>query len=289
MSFANEIIHETLPLAAVEINPSSIIALGALAAAGVSIKKITPHWHHTINEGEVGVVLRRGMPVERRDATEDEINSGKSRYKILEPDWYIVPPFRTIQTVYTTDQFGTVSFPLESEDDRQMEVHANITWKIMANGDNPVHAITRVRHEKDDKKDSGDIPQKEKLDVLQDRVLSICRVGLGKVISGKSSDELKRLNYDQIQTDDGRIIELCEDVQLKTIEKCQDDLAYYGVALSKVELNPIFRVGEEVQAQAYIEAAKKLAASLGNPLPPESKANEQNGGAIIPFPGGDAA
>ncbi len=274
MGVAAELLSHTVPLATGEImgvNPAYFLAAAGLATAGYNVKKITPGLHTTINKGELGVVLRRGEPVERR-LTQAKVEAGESNYKIKGPGWYFVAPFSTIQPVYVTDQFDKVHFPLDSDDGPQVAVQANVTWNVSPDGDNPVRSITAVMHQKLDKKeDTNNTEAEVNRRVLENRVLGICGVALGQTLTGLKAKTLKTLNKDAP-----------EEVQQETIERSRERLLKYGVVLSAVELMPIARVGEEVLAQALLTHSPNqhllgVAALLGQTANDGESAEHGNG------------
>lgn len=259
MSVTAEIVSQHLPLATGEIagiNPAYFLAAGAVASAGFYAKKIIPSWHHTINDGEVGVPLRGGKAVERKDVTQAELDQGASRYVILQPNWYFVPPFRTIQTVYITDQPCHIRTPLECIDARgsafKMHAEANLTWHVSPDGDNPVKSITEVMHFKKDKKDTiENDTDEENRNTLKCRVGAIGRVALGQVLNGMSYEELIAANNSQP-----------EEIQAKMITLTQAKLLRYGVILTEVELEPITRADTQVTADAIVRSARITSKAL---------------------------
>jgi hypothetical protein len=130
-----------------------------------------------------------------------------------------------------------------------------------------------VKHEKDDKKDANDsVLQRENINILGERVISVCASGLGRVLYGKKADELYAIHADDP-----------ESIQQKAIEACEERLIYYGVKLRTVELLPATRIGEEVLAQSIKDAGPK------SPIEAAVIASRQAPGAdgrgeIIPFP-----
>jgi len=229
-----ELMSHIPPLATGEVmglNPAYLIGMGAVAGAAYQAKKIIPTWHTTINVGEVGVRLKRGEPTE-----------------VLEPGFYYVPPYRTIQTVYVTDQQHPVSFPLDCEDGPQVQVHANVTWNISPEGDNPIRSIREVMHQKTDKKESTPNPsEEENRQVLKNRVLGLSAIALGKTLTGRTYDELKTINKNDP-----------EEIEAMTIEQSREKLSRYGVILSHVELFPITRVGEQVHGELIVKALQGI-------------------------------
>lgn len=264
-------------------------AIGA-ATVGVTLKKLTPHWHHTINEGERGVWLKNGRPVLLDGFTPQDVIATETKdpfettahYRVAEPSWNFVGPFRTLQTVDVADQPSIVTLEVESADNirKKMAVHANITWNIIAEGDNPVRAITRVKHIKRDKKDAEardpERMEHAKSHPLEERVLQVCTTGLGRVLSGKMAKTLYELTYldaatggQTLATEDvQRYQKMRQDIQACTIQECARELIYYGVRLTRTDLMPVTRANVEVQAEALrtlsvLDAA--VAGTVGGP------------------------
>jgi hypothetical protein len=269
MSVSAELVSQHLPLAVGEIggvNPAYFLAAGALATASYQAKKIIPSWHHTINAGEVGVPLRGGKPIVRENVTAEQIANGESRYVILPPRWYFVPPFRTIQTVYTTDQPNHIEFPLDSEEGKlpsiKLLVSANIVWNVSPDGDNPVKSITEVMHLKKDKKEAVEsATDDENRQVLKTRVAALARVALGQTLTGMTYKQLKTANE-----------HLIDEITQETIERSQASLYRYGVLLTAVELDPIARVDAQVTADAFVLGSRITARAIKKAVkmaPPE--------------------
>jgi hypothetical protein len=292
MSVAHEALQ--LPLAAVK-SPNPLIFLGAagvLTTVALGAKKITPHWHHTINEGEVGVWLRKGEPILLPGFTPEDVEAAEAKnpwdaehhYKIVDHGWRLVRPFCTLQTVDVADQPANVHFPVESADEprQKLEIQANLAWRISPDGDSPVRAITRVKHLKTDKKDAEakDVERKEdsKENPLEGRVMQICRAGLGRVLSGRNAEELHQLTYaGQNPEDAWRFEDMRAQMEKDAIEQCEKKLIYYGVELTQVELIPVVRADAEVQAQALRTLSPSegaIAASTNGHVVPPVEAEE---------------
>jgi hypothetical protein len=284
-----------------------ILATGGLIGAGATMKKLTPSWHHTINEGERGVWLHRGKPVLLDGFTQQDVENREklnpfdltAHYKIGGPKWYFVGPFRTLQTVDIADQPSLVTFDVESADEirSKMAVRANLTWNVIAEGDNPVRSITRVKHIKRDKKDADarDPERQEhtKSHPLEERVLQIGSVGLGRVLSGKMAKELYQLTYldkelGEEQPMAGEDIErykkIRDAIREQTIKECAGDLIYYGVCLSKADLLPVTRVNVEVQAQA-LRTLGVLDAAVAGAVTGPDVTHEENRDNVSPLHG----
>jgi uncharacterized membrane protein YqiK len=277
MGLAQEALHENLPLmmGAIKVNPTYVILAGAGIAAAANLRKITPHLHQTVPANHVGVLLRGGKPVKRWFASEEDLASGESQYKILDSGWYPQPPFYSIEPVALGDRQNDIALQLDSKDDKKLDVFARVTWHVSPEGDNPVHSITRVKHEFGTKKEAPEKDKaEEKRDELMEQVLSICTTGIGTVLSGRKAKQLKNLNLDQ----DG--------FHNSVLEVCEEDLLYYGVKLRSARINPIVRADSEVQAQSVVKAQRLVADAIR-----ENRDDpEKGGGILIPMPfRGDAA
>lgn len=264
MSVAQQMLHENLPLASItDVNPAILIGVAAVAAGVLNVKKMTPHWHHTINAGELGVWLASGEPVLKNGFDEAQVatiepgsvEDTEAHYKIVGPKWYFVPPFRTLQTVYVTDRPGTLLLQIDSadKDKQKLDIDAKITWNVSPEGDNPVRSIMNVKHIKTDKKDAeaGEKANDQEDVPLTERVIAVCSAGLGRVLSNRKADYLQQLtSLGENDTETAQYDALRETVQRQTIEQCARRLINYGVVLSAVELIPVVRSDAEVQAQA---------------------------------------
>jgi len=304
MSVAQELLRENLPVATGlnSINPAYFVGVAGLATATFTVKKMTPHWHQTINVGEIGVPLHRGKPVERvvldkwpEDkvlrvdrykrypngrgyVTKEELEAGVSHYRILDPDWYIVPVFRTIEPVYVTDQVSDVKIKRETRDHNsdlvQLEVNAKATWNIDPYGDHPIHAITRVKHEKRTKKDTEDKDKTEmyKGTELENRIIAICASGLRVALGRRRAETL----YDLRDAE-------AKKIQDAVIKRTSEKLIKYGIVLSQLEFAEIVRVGEEVLGQKFVAAQNPapVAAVVQRRIP----ADEHGRGEVIPIHG----
>jgi hypothetical protein len=265
MSVAQEMFEQHLPLAT--MSPALI---GGLAAAGagvlLNIKKMTPHFHKTIDIGEVGVWLRKGEPIpleglsqeEARARELDKRGDGESHYITVGPCWRPLVPFRTLQAVNVADRQDTVSFQIDSADrlPQKLEIDAKITWNVSPDGDNPVRYLRNIQNVKDDKKDAdaGDKSKgkNDERDMLNERVNALCSAALGRVLSGKTAEYLRSLTLLSEEREHAAIYDaLRANIQKRTINQCAETLMRrYGVELTLVELIPIVRTDAEVQAQA---------------------------------------
>jgi hypothetical protein len=257
MSVALEMLHESLPVAT-GINPLFILpAIGGLCATGYGIKRVTNHWHQTINRGEIGIPLRSGEPIlldrytqEDVDKYEQALSDGidveiASHYVQLRPAFYWIKPYHTIQPVYTGDVGTHLLFPFESHgsddqsDDEQLTIHANMAWHIMEEGDSPIYSFTRVKTEKTTKKDKPEVLAEKHIDELGKVLGYIGSAALGEALGGKTAAELKHIKPD-----------MRENIQQQAARAINVDAARYGAKVSWLKLLPIVRTGEEVLAQA---------------------------------------
>lgn len=282
MSHAYGAIHEAsaAALSSPAISSPTLYIGGAVVLTSLllNVKKITPHWHHTINEGEVGVWLSRGRPIPLKGVIREDIKaaeeadpfSAEAHYRIEEEGWYMIPPFRTLQTVDVADQPLPVRFPLETKADegkpqQKMNIHATLTWHVSPEGDNPVRAITRVKHLKTDKKDAeAKDPERHEnplVHPLQGQVEQICTKGLGRILSGRNAEYLDRLTYlGETEEQERRFQDIRNRIQEKTIRICSPELIYYGVKLKGVDFVPVVRTPEQVQADALLSLSPRSAA-----------------------------
>lgn len=317
MSMGLELLPNALPMAAdvAGVDTTVLIAAGAMAAGGVSVRKLTPHWHETINEGYRGVLFHRGQPVEKnigeplriRDrelvptilrqhqqryaprrghfVTEEQMEHGEGRYVTLAPNWYFIGPYCSIQTVNVTDQPAEIKIPFEARDGKrrkQLNVHAEIAWNIGTKGDAPLHAITKIQHEMESKKDTEEenkAKQEKNMAIKTQRVTGLAANGLSRAIRelDMQADELYELSDREPQK-----------VELATIDFSKKELAKYGFVLSSVRLVAVTRVGEEVLGDSLNQTPPDRAriAAIASRIP----ADENGKGEVIPFvPGGDAA
>jgi hypothetical protein len=264
--------NENMPLASsiAGIDTTYLLALAAVAGAGVSFRKLTPYFHETIGPNEVGVLLHRGNPVERKIVsderldtklgqrkfhrgkitTEEKLAEGGSRYVIAGSGFYLVPLKKNLERVYVADQVSKLGFDLMSQERHLTHVEADVTWNICPEGDAPLHSITRIKHVKQDKKD---IEKKEDGEnhLLASQVLSICAAGLGRVLTGKSMHELQYINKKPVEVTD------------YTIEECGDEVDYYGGRIKAVRLMPITWKDNETIAQA-IRSLNRVPLQIAN-------------------------
>lgn len=220
------VIHESLPVAALYNNPQQLIlaAGGAVALLGTATKAI-----EVVHQGETGIKMQRGQPIERKKISEDEIDK-IGRYVTLGPGIYpVVPLLQKVVKINVKDRTDRVqAFNIESKDGQLFNVNPIFTWAILPNGDNPYKALFEVNNEKDNK-------DNEKILELKQTVLGISIGGLGKVLSGRTSSDLIEIDR--------------REVNAATIEECRNELLEYGAALKRVVLEPITRTGAEVLKQ----------------------------------------
>src|SRR5437764_10667945 len=122
MGVAQEVLTQ-VPMAA--INPT--LAFGGAAAVGVAIgaatnfKKLTPHWHETIHEGDVGVWFYKGEPMLLPGYTEEDVKVAEEEdpfstdvqhYNVVTRKWCLVKPYCTLQHVPVADQAAVIDFPI---------------------------------------------------------------------------------------------------------------------------------------------------------------------------------
>jgi regulator of protease activity HflC (stomatin/prohibitin superfamily) len=259
------VLHETLPTAALYNNPQQLMitATGSVALIGTAAKTF-----EVVHQGEMGVRMRRGRPVERkrtgvregyRTRTEEEI-AEEGRYKIYGPGAYVlIPFFEKIVKVNVNDRADEVEpFNIESSDGQLHTVEASFIWQVLRFGDYPYNALFNVNNEKDNK-------DKDKYLELKQAVLSIGVGGLGRVLGGKAHTQ---------------------DVTTPTQEQCQENLLKYGSAINAVVLKPVTRAHSEVLKQGLERS--------GNPISgmvvASQEADEHGYGRVIPVEfGGDAA
>ena len=259
MPAAHELLEVGLPMASLTSNPAILVAAGAgILGAAVNIKKITPYLHTTIYDGEVGVLFRSGKPVERKDLTPEKLEaiesgeSDESRYVVLPPKFYFVPPFRSVERVYTSHNQDDIMVSLDShaddpEDRDQMVASAKATWHVSPKGDAPVYSLTRVKHIKETKKeDSEKTKEEERYQELRAQVLSILIGGFGRITSSMTVEQLSNFNQDT------------DAVNEAMQEECGHRLALYGVNLAFVDPLPVFRAPEEMNKQGMEAIAEAI-------------------------------
>jgi hypothetical protein len=259
MSVALEVLQESLPVAT-GVNPLYILpAVGGLCATGYGIKRVTNHWHQTINKGEVGIPLRRGEPILLDCYTEQDVEDYEQalvdgvdvkiapHYAQLKPDFYWIKPYHTIQPVYLGDVGTHLAFQSESrgENDELLDIRANLAWHVMEEGDSPLYSFTRVKTEKITKKDRPEVMAEKHIDELGKIMASLGSVALGEALNGKTGEELKFIKP-----------ETRAEIHRKATEIINRDAAKYGAKISWLRLLPIVRTGEEVLAQALKQAAE---------------------------------
>lgn len=272
MSASHEILASGMSIGGV--NPAYVLGPALMfATAGVTVKRLTPGFHRTINTGEIGVWFDHGKPTLLPGYTEANIVAAENadihslltgrplstvrHYEIAEPSWNFQGWFRTLQPVDVADQPSILHFPIQTADipRKKLAVEANITWNVMPFGDNPVRAITNIRHLKLDKKDAeakdperkaGNLPHP-----LEERVLQICKAGLGMVLSGKRAEELYKITYlGQTEQEEEEYEQNRHLIRQKMFAECAVKLYRYGVTLSDVEIVPVTLTNAEVNAEA---------------------------------------
>lgn len=257
-------IQESLPVAAFYNNPQQIIlgATGAITLAATATKAI-----EIVHQGEMGVRMKRGRPMERRGYSEEEL-AEIGRYVTHGPGIYgVFPLLRKIVKVNVQDRTERYQgFDIESADGQLFTVDPIFTWHVRADGDNPYKALFNVKNEKDNNDVAKDFE-------LQQTVVGICVGGLHRALRGKTARDLKDINSQEIDA--------------KTKEECYEDLLEYGTALKRVVLPPITRKDSEVLKQGLERSGVP---SLGAVALGPIEADEHGMGAVLPFPRpGDAA
>lgn len=247
------LIQETIPVASVITDPSKLImALPAtILGVGTAAKSFT-----IVHQSEMGVRTRRGAPMFKPEINEmiasdigglpkdecrelvknridelPETERDKGIYQIVgQGVVWLVPFIDRVVRINVADQTTPLGdFPLESEENRQVSIDSSITWNVRHDGDNPYKALFNINNEKE-------ANLKDQTRELEQTVSRICASGLGRVLRGRSYDNL--LNFDRVE------ITNC------TQAICYDDLLQYGVNLSEVWLDPIVRTPAERLAQA---------------------------------------
>lgn len=268
------IIHETLPTAALYNNPQQLIitATGAAALAATAVKAI-----EVVHQGEMGVKMHRGQPVERKYERESLLNKRRySEEELAEVGHYVtlgsgiypvIPLLQKVVKVNVQDRTERYQgFDIESEDGQLFTAEPIFTWHVLRNGDNPYKALFNVKNDKDNRDVARDFE-------LQQTVLAICAGSLRRVLKGRSSENLKNI-------DDRKVSDL-------TIEECRDELLEYGSALRRVRIPSITRKDSEVLKQGLERSGTP---ALGAVALGAIEADEYGMGAVIPFPRrGDAA
>lgn len=263
------VIQETLPAAALYNNPQQLIfTLTGAAALAATAKGALEY----INQGEMGILLHRGQPVEReyerewllkkRPYTEEELE-GLGRYVTRGPGLYGVVPvlqkYVKVNVQERTDQYQQ-GLDIESEDGQLFTTNPRFTWQVLPNGDNPYRALFRVKNDKDSKDVAKDFE-------LQQTVLSVCVAGLGQVLEGRKSSDLKVIDRDEVSA--------------QTEEVCRDRLLEYGSALIRVSLPSITRKDSEVLKQGL---ERNGTPNIGVIAGTAVEADASGMGAVIPFP-----
>lgn len=313
MNVPVETLHEQLPLAAdiAGVDTAALIALAGLAAGAVSIKKLTPHWHDTIHDSYRGVLFHRGQPVPKNVGspkqlkghelpdrirqrqhryfpaaghfvTEEELDAGYGKFVILPPEWYLIGPFYSIQKVNVADQPAEIKIPYEAREKghlKQLDLHAEIAWHIDPTGDSPLHAITKIQHEMDSKKDTEEekeAKQQRNMEVKTQRVTALSAPELSRSLSELDMEaadlcDLPKNNPKKTKKVEGA-----------TIKYSRNNLAQYGFVLNSVRIVAITRVGEEVTGDSFGRARVPPghAAAIASRREPD----EDGMGEVIPGP-----
>ena len=323
MNLPVEMMHEKLPMAAAEIagiDMAVFVGAAAVVGAAATARKITPHWHETITEGNRGVLLHRGQPVEKKVispfkykihdfvpdrmrefehrylprrghfVTENQLEEGEGKYVILPPDWYFVGPFNSIQPINIADHPAEIKTTFEAPDGKggitKLESHIEIASRVNPTGDNPFLAMTQIQHEMVSKKDSGEdtkVKQEKNINIKNQRVTGLAATGLTRAIGelGLDSDSLCKLINSK---------ELTKKIEDGTVEQSRQELAKYGLEITSSRLVAIRRVGEEVLGDklgnSSLPPRERIVVANTTRIPPD----EDGKGEVIPlFPGGDAA
>jgi hypothetical protein len=288
MSVAAELLAPHLPLASGEImgvNPAYFLAGAAAVGALHTGRKVITSWNTTIGPGQVGVPLKKGEPIVRKDVTEQQIYAGESKYKILGPGFYYVLPFRAIEPVYVADQPDELNFWLDCKDGPhvtgpQVKVSANVVWRVSPDGDNPVRAITEVVHQRLNKKETTELTRvDENMEYLKKRVLGVYAVALSQTLTDRPYEELNTVNK-----------YAPEKVEQETIERSAEKLSKYGVETIAVELMQITRIPEQVLGELIRDSQNPIlatAAAVSRRATYES--NGHSNGEVLPLRGEDAA
>jgi len=268
MSVSQEFLHESLPLASSAFeNPTVLIgAMAALGTGGLAISRLHEKWHQYIDIGHVGVWLNGDAiprtktepiwiphkfnplnlpaynPLRRVPLSDEDLQEGESRYRIVPPGFYWVLPGKKLQPVPIGQETDLIAFERESKSDdrRKLEVSASLYWRISPEGDNPVMFLDNIDSRKIDKKADSTYSVDELKQQAKERIQSIGRACLGLATAGFSAGRLLDLD----QNDHDRQI-----VTDKTLSLAAERLGPVGLELLNVDINPVVRSDYEIHKQ----------------------------------------